>query len=95
MKPADVKENMYIDFGKEVNDKNPKFKISDHVKISKYKKIFAKGYTTNWPKEVFIIKNVAWTYVISNLNVEEIIRTFYEKELQKNKSRSIQNRKSN
>ena len=89
MKPADVKENMYIDFGKEVNDKNPKFKISDHVKISKYKKFFAKGYTTNWSKEVFIIKNVPWTYVISNLNVEEIIGTFYEKELQKNKSRSI------
>ena len=41
MKPADVKDNTYIDFKKEVNDKNPKFKVGDHVRISKYKKIFS------------------------------------------------------
>ena len=48
MKPADVKDNKYIDFKKEVNDKDPKFKVGDHVRISKYKNIFAKGYTSNW-----------------------------------------------
>ena len=90
MKPADVKDSTYIDFEKEVNDKDPKFKVGDHVDqvgISKYKNIFAKGYMPNWSEEVFIInktKNtVPWTYVINDLNGEEIIETFYEKGLQK------------
>ena len=87
MKPVDVKDNAYIDFSKEVNDKDSKFKVGDHVRISKYKNIFAKGYTPNWSEEVFVIKEVKntvpWTYVISDLNGEEIIGTFYEKELQK------------
>ena len=47
MKPTDVKDNTYIDFGKEVNDNDPKFKVGDHVRISKYKNSFAKGYTPN------------------------------------------------
>ena len=58
MKPVDVKDNAYIDFGKEVNDKDPKFKVGDHVRISKYKNIFAKGYTPNWSEEFFVIKEV-------------------------------------
>ena len=86
MKPVDVKDNAYIDFSKEVNDKNAKFKLNDHVRISKYKNIFAKGYTPDWSK-VFMIKGVknraSWTCVISDLSGEEIIGTFYEKELQK------------
>ena len=87
MKPVDVKDNTYIDFEKEVNNKDPKFKVGDNVRISKYKDIFAKGYTPNWSGEIFVIskiKNtVQWTYVINDLNGEEIIVTFYEKELQK------------
>ena len=55
IKPVDVKDNTYIDFEKNVNDKDPKFKIGDHVRISKYKNIFAKGYMPNWSEEVFII----------------------------------------
>ena len=86
MKPVDVKDNTYIDFKKEVIDKDPKFNAGDHVRISKYKNIFAKGYTPNWSEEVFVIKKVKntvpWTYVINDLNGEEIIGTFYEKELQ-------------
>ena len=74
MKPIDVKDNTYIDFKKEVNDKDPKFKVGDHVRISKYKNIFAKGYTPNWSEEVFVaskIKNtVRSTYVINDLNSE-------------------------
>ena len=56
MKPTDVKDNTYIDFGKEVNDQDPKFDVGDLVRISKYKNIFAKGYATNWSEEIFIIK---------------------------------------
>ena len=87
IKSVDIKDNTYIDFKKEVNDRDPKFKVGDHVRISKYKNIFAKGYTPNWSEEVFVIskiKNtVPWTYVISDLNGEVVIGTFYEKELQK------------
>ena len=87
MKPIDVKDNTYINTNKNINDKDPKFKVGDHVKISKYKNIFAKGYTPNWSEEVFAIKKVKntvpWTYVINDLNGEEITGTFYEKELQK------------
>ena len=55
MKPIDVKGNTYIDFKNEVNNKDPKFKVGDYVRISKYKNIFAKGYISNWSEEVFII----------------------------------------
>ena len=76
LKPTDVKDNTYIDFGKEVNDNDPKFRVGDHVRRSKYKNIFAKGYTPNWSEEVFAIKKikntVPWTYVIGDLNGEEI-----------------------
>ena len=58
MKPVDVKNSTYLDFKKEVNDKDPKFKVVDHVRISKYKNIFANGYTPNWSEEGFVIKKV-------------------------------------
>ena len=87
MKPIDVKDNTYINTDKETNDKDPKFKVGDRVRISKYKNIFAKGYSPSWSEEVFVIKKVKntvpWTYVINDLNGEEIKGTFYEKELQK------------
>ena len=94
MKPADVKENTYIDFFKKSNDKNPKLKVGDHVTISKYKNIFAKGYMPNWSEEIFIIKKikntVPWTYVINDLNGEEIIGTFKENELQSTSQKKSQ-----
>ena len=87
MKAIDVKDNTYINADKEINKKDPKFKIGDHVRISKYKSIFAKVYMPNWSEKVFVIKKVKntvpWTYVINDLNGEEITGTFYEKELQK------------
>ena len=92
IKSVDVKENTYIDsielhYSKEDNDEDPKFKVGDHVRIPKYKNIFAKGYTSNWSRAVFVIKKVKntvpWTYVIDDMNGDEIIGTFYEKELQK------------
>ena len=83
MKPVDVKDNIYIDFKKEVNDKDPKFKVSDYVRISKYRNIFAKGYTPNWMEEVFVIKKVKstvpWTYIINDLNGEELLEHFMKK----------------
>ena len=82
MKPIDVKDNTYIDF-----DNDPKFKVGDHVRISKYKNIFAKGYTPNCSEEIFVIKEikniVLWTHVINDLNGEETIGTFYENEWQR------------
>ena len=61
--------------------------VGDQVRISKYKYIFAKGYVPNWSEQVFVnekVENtVPWTYVISDLNGEEIVGMFYEKELQK------------
>ena len=90
MKPVDVKDNAYIDSTELLrsNDKDPKFKVSDHVTTSKYKNIFAKGYTPNWSEEVFVIKNVKrntvpWTCLINDLNADEVIGASYEKELQK------------
>ena len=94
MKPVDVKDNTYIDSmelhsEKEVNDKDPKFKVGDHVRISKYKNIFAKGYTPNWSEEVFVIskiKNtVPWTYIIL---MEKKLLEFFTK---KNCKRLIKN----
>ena len=93
IKPIDVKDNTHINTDNETNNKDPKFKVGDHVRISKYKNIFSKGYTPNWSEEVFAIKKVKntvpWTYVINDLNGGEITGTFYEKELKKNKSRRI------
>ena len=82
MRSVDLKDNKYVD-----SKKDPKFKVRDHVRISKYKNIFAKRYMPNWSEQVFLIKKVKitvpWTYVINDLNGKEIIGTFYEKELQK------------
>ena len=87
MKPIDVKDNTYINTDKEIDNKDPKFRVGDHVRISKYKINFSKGYTPNLSEEVFVIEkvknSVPWTYVINDLNGEEITGTFYEKELQK------------
>ena len=87
MKLVDVTSCTYIDSSKEINDKDPKSKIGDIVRISKYKNIFAKSYTPNWSEQVFVIKNVKntvpWTFISNDLNGEEIVGTFYKKELQK------------
>ena len=87
MKPIDVTSDSYVEYNENFNKKDPKFKIRDCLRISKYKNIFAKGYAPNWSEEFFVvskIKNtVPWTYVINYLNGEKIIGSFYKKELQK------------
>ena len=84
-----MKSNTYIDSSKEVNNKSHKFKISDIFRISKYKKIFAKGYTPNWSEDILVIKKVKntmlLTYVINDRNGVEIAAMFYENELQNKK----------
>ena len=66
MKPVDVKNNINIDSNKDINDKDPKFKVDDHVRLLKLKNIFAKGYTRNWSEEILVIKEVkntvSWPY---------------------------------
>ena len=87
MKPIDVKDNNKIVYIDEHNEKDSRFKVGDRVRISKFKNIFAKGYTPNWSKEIFIVDKindtVPYTYNIKDLNDEEIIGSFYDRELQK------------
>ena len=87
MKPKDVGNNnkrMYVD---EHNEKDSRFKVGDRVRIYKFKNIFAKAYAPNWNKEIFIVDKVndtvPYTYNLKDLNDEEIIGSFYDKELQK------------
>ena len=93
VKPKDVKDDSFIEHNEETNKKDPKFEIGDHVRISKYKNIFAKGYTPNWSEEVFVVNKVQntvpWNYLINDLNDEEIKGSFYEKELQKTDQKEL------
>ena len=97
MKPIDVMGDSYVEYNEDFNKKGRKFKVNDHVRISKYKNIFAKGYVPNWSEEVFIvngIKNtVPWTYTISDLNGEKIIGTFYEKNCKRLIKKNLEQRK--
>ena len=64
MKPIDVKK-VTAEYNEESNEKDPKFKVGDHVRISKYKNIFAKVYAPNWSEDIFVVKKikniVSWT----------------------------------
>ena len=87
MKPIGVTFYSYAEQNEDSKEKDPKFQVDDHARISKYKNIFAEGYAQNWSEEVSIItkiKNrIPWIYVISELNGEPITGRFYEEELQK------------
>ena len=86
MKSIDVTDDSFAEYIEQSNKEDPKFKVGDHVRISKYKNIFIKGCMPNWLEEIFIIKKIEntmpWTHAINDLNDEEIIFTFYENELQ-------------
>ena len=87
MKPKDVTDIKNVEYSEETNKKSPKIKVGDNVRILKYKNIFAKGYTPNWSEEVFVVNKiqntVPWTYLINDLDGEEIKDSFYEKQVQK------------
>ena len=94
MEPVDLKSNTYINSSKEINDKDPKFKIGDTVRISKYKNIFTKGHVLNWPEEVFVLKKfeqtMPWTYFIADFNGEDIVGMFYKRELGKVEQKNLE-----
>ena len=87
MKPIDVTDDSYSEYDEDFNKKDPEFKDGDSIRISKYKNIFAKGYTPSWSEEVFVVSKIKnsfpWTYVFSDLNGKVITGSFWEKELQK------------
>ena len=84
VKPIDVTDNVYIDFKKEINDKGPKFKIGDHVRISKYKNIFAKGFTPNWLEEVLVMKKLKILYHVHMLLMISMVNKLLEHFMKKN-----------
>ena len=94
VKPIDVTSDSYAEYNEDSNEKDPKFKVGDRVRISKLEKIFAKGYTQNCSEEVFIIRKtkntVPWTYVISGLNDEPIDGSFYENNCKKLVKKNLQ-----
>ena len=87
MKPIDIKDNTYIDSIKKVDDKDPKFQVVDHVRISKYKTLFAKGYTPNWSEEVFVIKKLKMQFhgdmSLMILIVNKLLERFMKKNCKK------------
>ena len=95
MKASDINSSTYIDSSKEINNKDSKFKIGDIIRISNTKIFLQKV----WSEEVFVIKRVentaSWTYVINDLNGEEVVGTFYKKELQKTNQIEFRIKKSN
>ena len=97
MKPFDVNWSMHTDFIKENNKEGPKLKVGAHLRISKYKSIFAKGYVSIWSDKVFMIKKVTNTvscsHVINNLNGGAIVETFYKKDFQKQIKKSLELKK--
>ena len=91
IKPADVKPNTYAESSKDINMKNAKFKISDTIRISKYKNMFTKGYTPNWSEEVFLIKKVKNTFhgnmLLVILKEKKLLETFTKKIAKKKKKK--------
>ena len=83
MKPTDGKDNTYINIGKEINDNDPKFKVGDDVRISKYKNIFAKSYTPNWSEEILVIKEIKTQFhghmLLMILMVKKLLAHFMKK----------------
>ena len=97
MKPVGVKLSTYIDFNKENNKEDPKFKVGGHIRISKFKNIFVKGYIPNWSEKFFVIEKVKitipWTFVISDLMVKKLLQRFTEKICKKQIKQSLELKK--
>ena len=87
MKPIDVTSDSDAEYNEDSNEKDPKFRVGDHVRISKYKNTFPKGYTQNLSEEVFVVSNikdtVSWTYAISDFfkkkYCKKLVRKYSEK----------------
>ena len=87
MKPIDVKDNTYINIGKEVNDQDRTFKVGDRVRISNYKSIFGKGYTPNWSEEILRLKKLKIQFhghmLLMILMVKYLLEHFVKKNYKK------------
>ena len=96
IKPIDVRSNSYAEYNVHSNEKDPKFKVGDRVRKSKYKSSFTSGYTQIQSEQVFVASKArntfSWTYLISDLNGGKLMELFMNKNC-KNKSKIIQNRK--
>ena len=80
MKPVDVKSNTYIVFNKKNNNEDPKSRPGDHVRVSIYKSIFAKGYVPNWSEKVSVIKKFENTMtLLVTLTVKKLLGRFTKK----------------
>ena len=93
MKPIDATDHSFAEYSEDFYEKDPKFKFGDHVRISNYKNIFAKGFAPNWLKEVFVVSKIKYSsldIVINDLSGEEITGRFYEKELQKTSQENLE-----
>ena len=88
------RQGTYIDFNKKNNKEDLKFKIGDHVRISKYKNIFAKGYVPSWPEEVFVIKMLKilchWHMLLVILMVKKLLERFTKKNCKKQINKSLE-----
>ena len=68
MKPINVKDDSFAESNEKSNEKDPKFKVGDHVRISKFKNVFAKGYTPNWSEGIFVVKKIKKYYALDMYN---------------------------
>ena len=98
MKPKDIENDSSAEYNEESNEESLEFKVGDDFRISKYKDIFAKGYTPNWSEKIELLlkkikSTVPWTYKMNDLNGEEIVGSFYEKELQKTNQKEFRTEK--
>ena len=97
MKPVDVTSDSYAEYNEDFNEKDPKFKVGDYVRISKYKIIFAKGYTQNWSEEFFVVskikKIIPQTYIISDLNGEPITGLLMSKDCRKQIKKNLEQKR--
>ena len=84
IKPIDVTNNSFVKYNEESNKKYPKFKVGDHVRISKFKNIFAKRYTPNWSEEVFIVVKLIIQSLGLMLLVIWMVKKYLEAFMKKN-----------
>ena len=89
MKSVDVKDHLFIESINDINDKDLKFKVDDHARISKYKNIFAKGYPPNWSEEVFVINKLRILFHGNMLLMIIIEKKILEHFMKKNCNRQI------
>ena len=93
MKPVGVNSSTYFDFDKENNNEDSKLEVGNHVKVTKYKNIFAKGYTPNCPVEVFVINKVKNTvpgkYVLEDLMVKKLLGRFIKKNCKRQSKKKV------